>query len=148
MADSSIAVTAGAGTQVDTRTQAGGDHRQVIVQGDADSAATQVVDAAGAQVQPGKAAAAAIAAVAASASSVTLAASNSARKGLTIVNDSTTATLYVKLGSGAVIASSWTEKVLPGDAFYHPADNGVIYTGLVAGIWSAASGQAMVTELT
>lgn len=31
MADSNIAITAGAGTNVDTRTNAGGDHRQVIV---------------------------------------------------------------------------------------------------------------------
>lgn len=34
MADSNIAITAGTGTNVDTRTNAGGDHRQVVVIGD------------------------------------------------------------------------------------------------------------------
>lgn len=34
MADSSIAITPGAGSNVDTRTNAGGDHRQVVVLGD------------------------------------------------------------------------------------------------------------------
>lgn len=150
MADSNVAITAGAGTNIDTRTQSGGDHRQVVVHGDADATTTQIVDAAGAHVRPGKATAAAVSVVAASATSVTLAASNTARLGLTVHNDSSTATLYVKLGSGAAISgpSSFTDKVLPGDTWYHPDTNGAVYTGLVAGIWSTASGQALVTELT
>ncbi|MCK9370420.1 hypothetical protein M0R04_10970 [Candidatus Dojkabacteria bacterium] len=34
MADSNVEITAGTGTNIDTRTEAGGDHRQVIVLGD------------------------------------------------------------------------------------------------------------------
>lgn len=48
MADSSIAITAGAGTNIDTFTQAGGDHRQAIVVGDATNAYTATVDSTGA----------------------------------------------------------------------------------------------------
>lgn len=43
MADSSIAITAGAGTAVDTFTQANGDHRQAVVIGDAAAATTATV---------------------------------------------------------------------------------------------------------
>lgn len=46
MADSSIRVPAG--TEVDTRTQVGGDHRQVVVVGDATDTYTQTVGATGA----------------------------------------------------------------------------------------------------
>lgn len=45
MADSSVPVTAGAGTNIDTFTQPGGDHRQAVVLGDAAAANTAAVDA-------------------------------------------------------------------------------------------------------
>jgi len=45
MADSNVAVTAGAGTLIDTRTTTGGEHRQVMVLGDPDAdAVVSVVD--------------------------------------------------------------------------------------------------------
>lgn len=48
MADSSIAITAGAGTPVDTRTAPDGDHRQVVVLGDETTAnCAEVIDPAG-----------------------------------------------------------------------------------------------------
>jgi hypothetical protein len=47
VADSNIPITGGSGYPVDTRTQADGDHRQVVVQGDATAAYTQTVRTAG-----------------------------------------------------------------------------------------------------
>ena len=47
MADSAVAITAGTGTNIDTFTQSGGDHRQAIVNGDATNAYTAGVFGAG-----------------------------------------------------------------------------------------------------
>lgn len=49
MADSAVPITAGAGTNVDTRTQTGGDHRQVMVVGDPTNADVATVFGAGYQ---------------------------------------------------------------------------------------------------
>lgn len=49
MADSSVPITAGTGTNVDTRTQSGGDHRQVMVVGDPTNADVATVFGAGFQ---------------------------------------------------------------------------------------------------
>jgi predicted NUDIX family NTP pyrophosphohydrolase len=79
--------------------------------------------------------------VAGNASSVQLLASNSARRMVTIHNDST-AILYVKFGTTAS-ATSYTVKIPP-DGFYEfPTP---MYTGRVDGIWSAANGAARITE--
>jgi hypothetical protein len=86
--------------------------------------------------------AAALANVAGSASSVTLQAANTARKGLTIVNDST-ATLYVKCGSTAS-ATSYTVRLFANDYWECPFG----YTGIVTGIWGSATGSARMTEFT
>ena len=48
MADSSVAVTPGTGANIDTFTQAGGDHRQAVVVGDAANAYTATVNSGGA----------------------------------------------------------------------------------------------------
>lgn len=80
--------------------------------------------------------------VAASASNVTLLASNSNRLGGTIANDST-ASLYIKLGATAS-TSSYTVKLLQDDYFEIP----FAYTGIIDGIWSSATGNARITELT
>lgn len=82
--------------------------------------------------------------VAASVSSVTLLAANDARRGAVVVNDST-ATLYLKLGSAAS-TTSYSYRLDPGGQWEMPSS--WTYTGLIAGIWSAASGDARVTELT
>ena len=85
--------------------------------------------------------AATLANVASSASSVTLQASNASRRGLSCFNDST-ATLYLKFGATAS-ATSFTVQVGPGGYYETPQP---IYSGIVDGIWSAANGNARMTE--
>ena len=84
--------------------------------------------------------------VAGSASSVTLLASNSARLGATIYNDSS-ALLYVKLGATAS-TSSFTA-ILSGNSGgyggYFEVPFG--YTGVIDGIWASATGNARITEV-
>lgn len=80
--------------------------------------------------------------VASSASSVTLLALNAQRRGATIYNDSS-AILYVKLGATAS-ATSYTVKMYQDDYFEVPA----AYTGVIDGIWAAATGSARITEIT
>ena len=79
--------------------------------------------------------------VSSSATNVTLKASNSSRKMLIIVNDST-AVLYVKFGSTAS-STSYTYKLSGGDTLEIPHP---VYTGAVDGIWASANGNAYVTE--
>lgn len=79
--------------------------------------------------------------------STTLLAANSARRGATIVNESTS-TLYVKFGTTAS-ATSYTVALPPmgTTGAYYEVPFG--YTGKIDGIWSAdASGAARITELT
>jgi hypothetical protein len=80
----------------------------------------------------------------ASASSVTLLAPNAVRKGGVVVNDSATATLYLKYGGGAS-TTSYTYRLDPGATWEMPGRP--VYTGQIDGVWSAASGAARVTEL-
>lgn len=81
--------------------------------------------------------------VASSASTGTLAAANLNRRGLIIFNDST-ADLYIKYGAAASL-TSFSYKVPTGGTF--EMQDGSVYTGVVDGIWSAANGNARVTEL-
>ncbi len=83
--------------------------------------------------------------VASSASTGTILASNSARKGAMIVNDST-ASLYLKFGATASV-TSYTVLIPPSGYYEFPA-NPCIYSGIVDGIWSAANGNARVTEIS
>jgi len=71
---------------------------------------------------------------------VTLIASNTARLGASIYNDSTAA-LYVKLGTTAS-TTSFTVKMNQDDYYEVPYD----YTGIIDGIWSATNGAARVVE--
>jgi len=80
--------------------------------------------------------------VASSATVVTLKAANTLRRGCTVYNNSTQI-LYVKLGSSAS-ASSFTVKMQPDDYYEVPAK----YNGIITGIWAAANGAALVTEIT
>lgn len=89
-----------------------------------------------------KSATATLSNVAGNASSVTLLASNASRLGATITNDST-AILYVKFGASAS-TSSYVVR-LPSNAYYEVPFS---YTGLIAGIWDSATGNARVTEMT
>lgn len=81
--------------------------------------------------------------VAASATNVTLLSSNTNRLGASVWNDSTTATLYLKLGTTAS-TSSYTVQVFPSGYYEVPFG----YTGQIDGIWSAAVGNARISELT
>ena len=80
--------------------------------------------------------------VAASASSVTVLASNTARRGAAVHNDST-AILYLKFGSTAS-ATSFTVKMQPDEYYEVPFG----YSGILTGIWVSATGSARVTEVT
>jgi len=82
-----------------------------------------------------------VTAVASSATVVTLLAANTARVGALVVNSST-ATLYLKLGSAASL-TSWSVQLDPGAYWEMPRR---YYTGIITGIWSAVNGDAKVTE--
>lgn len=83
--------------------------------------------------------------VSASATAGTLIASNSARKGATIENNSTSATLYVLLsGSGTVSSTVKSLTILAGGYYEVPFG----YTGRITGVWASATGFASVTEFT
>lgn len=82
--------------------------------------------------------------VAANAASVTLLAANVNRRGVVIVNDSATATLFIKYGAAAS-AASFTFYLGAGQTWEMPLP---LYTGILDGIWTAAIGAARITELT
>jgi hypothetical protein len=81
--------------------------------------------------------------VASSASAGTVLASNTARYGATVWNDSTSV-LYLLLGAGTVSATNCTTKILADGFFAIPFG----YTGIISGIWAVANGFARVTEFT
>lgn len=95
------------------------------------------------RVNPTGSGSAALSNVAGSATSVTLLASNTARRGAMIHNDSS-AVLYLKLGAVAA-ATSFTVKMSAGDYYELPSP---CYTGVIDGIWDSATGSARVTEVT
>ena len=83
--------------------------------------------------------------VAAAVADTVLLAANKSRKAASIFNDSV-ATLYLKLGSGAS-TTSFTVKV-PSNGYYEIDSHGpYIYNGAINGYWSAATGNARVTEV-
>lgn len=80
--------------------------------------------------------------VASSASSVTILASNTNRRGVSILNDST-ATLRLSFSTPATTANAFVS--LPPGSFLL-LDQQLIVTNALYGIWSAANGTAQVTE--
>lgn len=80
--------------------------------------------------------------VASSASSVSLIAANAARKGLIIQNTST-AILYILLGGGTATATTAHSVQIASNGYYDIGG----FTGAVSGIWASANGQANITEL-
>jgi hypothetical protein len=81
--------------------------------------------------------------VASSGSSVTVLASNAARLGATVYNDSTQI-LYLLLGTGTASTSVYTVQ-LGSQSYYEVPFN---FIGQLTGIWASANGFARVTELT
>ncbi len=77
-----------------------------------------------------------------STSSQVILAANAARKGATVYNAST-ATLYLDLEPTAS-TSTYSALLVPGGYYEVPFG----YTGVIAGVWSAANGNALVRELT
>lgn len=93
------------------------------------------------------ASAAALTNVANSATSVTVLASNANRKGALFFNDDTAVTgasLYLKFGATAS-TTSFTKKLAPQEYYELPEP---VYTGIIDGIASAATGSCRVTEIT
>lgn len=80
--------------------------------------------------------------VAASLASVVLLAANPNRKGFAIHNNST-ATLYLGLAETPT-SGDFAAKILP-NGYYEPPLN---FVGAVNGIWTAANGNAQVTEFS
>jgi len=80
--------------------------------------------------------------VAASVTSVTVLASNAARYGATVQNDSS-AILYLKFGAAAS-TTSYTVQMAANSYYEVPFG----YTGILAGLWVSATGSARVTEIT
>jgi hypothetical protein len=81
--------------------------------------------------------------VAASATSVSLLASNAARRQAIIMNDGSK-TLYVAFAATAS-ATAFTKLIGAGMQYETPLNG---YTGAISGIWSSASGNARITEIT
>lgn len=123
MADN-VAITAGSGTTVGTVDVGAGRQVQIITYGSQGSTQSSV---------------------AASVTSVSLLAASDARAGATIFNDTTDSSnfLYVKLGATAS-TTSFTIKMNPGGYYEVPYG----YNGAIDGIWTVASGNARITELT
>ena len=84
-----------------------------------------------------------VTAVAASIASVVLHASNAARLGAMIYNDSVNV-LYLLYGGGAASAANYSVLVLAGATETVPFG----YTGVISGAWGIAAGNARVTEFT
>lgn len=84
-----------------------------------------------------------VTAVAASVTAVTLFVGTGQVAYRSVYNDSTS-TLYLKYGSSSSTAL-YTAQVQPQGFYDIP---GSIYTGLVTGIWLAANGSAMCTEVS
>lgn len=94
-------------------------------------------------VKPGISTATVSAVVSDSGAAVTLAAANANRTQLIIHNNST-ATLFVKFGTGASSANH-TRQILTQATWEMPTGN-TVYTGVVTGRWAATNGDAQVTE--
>ena len=109
----------------------------------ADGAATTVEDTAPLPVVlAGGIAGATLTQVPASATSVQLLPANAGRRGAVIVNDGTAA-LYLAYAA-TTSSTAYTYRLPPQAIFEMPLP---IYTGVISGIWSAANGQAAITEL-
>ena len=92
-----------------------------------------------------KAATATVTGKAANNASANLLAANTNRLAATVHNDSSSAKLYLKLGTTATAASGGYTTVLSPDSYYEVPPG---YTGPIDGVWAAATGFCNVTELT
>ena len=151
MADN-VAITAGSGTNVAADDISSVFYQRVKLSLGADGTAVDAVAGAGETgtgVQrvveaTGACTTGTASAVADAATDTTILASNTARYGATIWNDSTEV-LYLLLGSGTSSATNCSVKINP-DGYYEVPFG---YTGVLKGLWADnASGSARVTEFT
>lgn len=84
--------------------------------------------------------------VAGSATDVTILAANTNRKGFMVFNDSA-AILYLLIGAGTSSTTVFSIRLDPYST-YEAYSSANIYTGILKGIWSSATGSARVTEFT
>lgn len=152
MADN-VAYTAGAGTTIAADEVIDGTLGTVKVQivklmdGTLDSANKLVIDANGAmRVKDQRSATSAQSSVTGAAADTTILASNANRLGATVYNEQAAggATLYLLLASGTSSVTNYSVQLGPSGFYELPFG----YTGILKGIWSAASGAARVTEFT
>ena len=90
-----------------------------------------------------KAATATVTPVPSAVTATTLLAANAARLGAAFFNDST-ALLYLKWGA-APSTASYTVKVAAGQ--YYELPGPFVYSGIVTGVWAAANGNVLTTEV-
>jgi hypothetical protein len=81
--------------------------------------------------------------VTASTTAKTIQAANPGRRGLTIYNDSSSL-LYVLLGAGTASTTVFSNRVAANSYYEVPFG----FTGIVSGVWTTATGNARVTEVT
>lgn len=93
---------------------------------------------------PPTSATATLSSVASSATTVVLLASNTNRKGAYFYNDSTSI-LYLAFTATAS-TSAYTLQIASQGFYEMPPEP--VYTGTISGIWSAANGNARITELS
>ena len=94
-------------------------------------------------VAPVKSTSTNVTAIAAAVLPTILLAPNPSRLGFTIVNTSTTDTLFVLISPAGVVSPTLYSVPIAPQSFYEDSVN---YVDRVTGIWSGASGAALVTE--
>jgi hypothetical protein len=102
-----------------------------------------LVFAAGSAFDPSRPATTVITTVPSSTSSTTLLTANPLRRRVIIWNHSTKA-LFVAFAATAT-AAAFSFSLGPGGSYEGPLND---YTGIITGIWNAANGNALVTEIT
>lgn len=88
----------------------------------------------------------ALTSVGASTSGVALLAANAARKAAYVYNDST-AIMYLGLVAHATVSTTVYTTQVPAQDFYE-LPTSPVYTGEISAVWSAANGNARITELS
>ena len=135
MADTSVPITAGSGTPIRVLSGLGA--------GTADQQVVTTADKNG--TLQGSSSTGTNSSVAGTTSaSTTILASNTARVGASIFNDST-AVLYLSRGATCA-TTNYSVQVQPGGFYELPETN--VYTGVITGVWASAVGNARVTEDT
>lgn len=147
MADTSVSIkdATGATVAVDTFTPAGGDHRQAVVIGDANAAGTVGVVNNALVTTAATAGTANRTSVSASATDKLVLSANAGRLGFTIWNNSS-AVLYLGFGSDTPASTSNATVAIPAGGYYESPSP--VYRGALRGVWGAANGSAIVTELS